>query len=89
MEPITEETEEDVTEDAAKMAHDIWSGWMQYMFTVTESDGMGGELIPSQLVKRWMRQMITPYSDLSEEEKESDRNVMRDLALVDYGGDGA
>ena len=29
----------------------------------------------------WMRQMNTPYADLSEEEKESDREVARKFLL--------
>ncbi len=33
--------------------------------------------------------MEMPYSDLSEEEKESDRNVARDLIWDDYQGDPA
>ena len=34
---------------------------------------MDGLLIPQELVERWQRQIATPYSALSEREKDSDR----------------
>lgn len=34
-------------------------------------------MIPAHLVDRWESQMNTPYSALSEEEKESDREQVR------------
>ena len=34
----------------------------------------GNLVIPAWAVNRWKRQMITPYSKLSEEEKNSDRD---------------
>ena len=37
----------------------------------------GSLTIPQELVRRWTEQMSTPYSGLSETEKESDREQVR------------
>lgn len=64
-------------ERLAALAHEQWAGWMRYLFSrcegpmpTWESDGL---LMPIEWVKRWERQMNTPYADLSEAEKDSDR----------------
>ncbi len=54
-------------------AHDMWSGWIQYMFSKSTINQDGTMTIPTWAVKRWTRQADTDYSDLPEEEKESDR----------------
>jgi hypothetical protein len=59
-------------EKLAKVQHEIWSHWMRYLFSVCE-EANGNLIIPPDKVKRWKRQMITPYQFLTEEEKESDR----------------
>lgn len=53
----------DLREELADLAHEQWSGWMKYMF----------ENWDDEHVARWERQMETPYSELSEEEQDSDR----------------
>lgn len=60
-------------ERMAEAAHDAWSGWMEYLFGKSQTLEDGSVVIPASLVERWKRQMHTPYSELSEEEKESDR----------------
>lgn len=72
----------DKREDLAEYAHDAWGGWMKYLFskgiiqnrynsvTGTFEDEL---VLPAWAVERWQRQMNTPYSDLPENEKESDR----------------
>jgi hypothetical protein len=37
----------------------------------------GSLSIPADLVRRWTKQMDTPYTDLTEPEKESDREQVR------------
>jgi len=70
---------EEPNELLAEYAHDAWSGWMKYMFEKCSkiNDDYGrhyGELkIPAWAADRWRRQMNTPYKDLPEEEKGSDR----------------
>lgn len=43
----------------------------------------GSLIIPGDLAARWSAQIVTPYADLSEAEKESDREqVRRYLPLI-------
>lgn len=63
---------DDLREKLAALAHVQWSGWMRHLFTKSKHIG-GAEVIPSEYVERWKRQMITPYADLPPEEQESDR----------------
>lgn len=64
----------------AELCHKQWSGWMKYLFSKCfpereQFDKENGNLIiPAWAVKRWKRQMETPYSKLSKKEKDSDRN---------------
>lgn len=60
-------------EELAEYAHDAWSGWMRYLFEKSTKNDDGTVTIPSWAVERWTRQMNTPYDELPEEEKESDR----------------
>ena len=67
-------------EKLAELCHEQWSGWMRYLFSKCGrySDGRDitpdeDAVIPQWAVERWQRQMQTPYADLSEEEKDSDR----------------
>lgn len=64
---------EELREDLAELAHEQWSGWMEYLFSKSEFKIDGTVIIPVWAVERWLRQMNTKYSDLSEKEKESDR----------------
>lgn len=60
-------------EQLAEYAHEAWAGWMRYLFEKCEDGPNGTENIPGWAVERWRRQMHTPYADLPEHEKESDR----------------
>lgn len=68
-------------EGLAEYAHDAWAGWMKYLFekgefrTVNKEDGTPTKIwvMPDWAADRWTRQMLTPYADLPESEKESDR----------------
>ena len=68
----------DLVETIADFIHDQWSHCMKYMFS---QGGHTGEprdrfyewCVRNPTIKRWERQMNTPYSELSEKEKDSDR----------------
>lgn len=74
-------------ETLAATQHAIWSHWMDYLFTkiikapYSNSDGYKGYMILQEDLLRWKHQMETPYTDLSEAEKESDRQIMRRFVL--------
>ena len=73
----------DVRELLAAYAHEAWAGWMRHMFGLSRPLGNGAMVIPANLVKRWTRQMDTPYAELPENEKPSDRKEAdRMLAIV-------
>lgn len=62
-----------VLEETSHEIHEIWTNWMTYLFTESIKNEDGTYTIPKDKVKRWMNQMRTPYSQLSEKEKNSDR----------------
>lgn len=67
-------TFEELTEPLADLAHQQWAGWMEYLFSKCAFNLVDGTAtIPAEFVARWQRQMNTPYADLPEPEKESDR----------------
>ena len=70
-------------ETKAAAQHAVWGHWMRYQFSVCLNtiDGDGSLIIPGELVKRWKRQMDTGYYDLSEDEKQSDRDIVRKFDL--------
>ena len=86
-------------EELASIEHTRWADWQEYVFEKCErhyniyKDKKTGELvqeetnklvIPEWAVKNWERQIKTPYKDLSEEEKNSDREqVMRYWYLLE------
>lgn len=57
----------------AKLAHEQWSGWMRYLFEKGVFNKDGTWTMPKWAVERWFRQMKTPFSELSDEEQDSDR----------------
>ena len=81
-------------EKLAKLCHEQWSGWMEYLFSkcfkdTGQFDKTNGNLvIPKWAVERWKRQMETPYSELSDKEQDSDRNEA-DKFLVIFNKKGS
>jgi hypothetical protein len=62
-------------EELADLCHKQWSGWMEYLFSKCVPCEVNEKciIIPAWAVERWKRQIATPYSELSEEEKNQDR----------------
>lgn len=79
------ELPDDKLEEIASLMHDMWAGWMRYIFEKAqildrETDPNTGH---EPNAARWQRQMNTPYADLAENEKESDRTEARKvLSLI-------
>lgn len=77
--------EPDLREQLAALAHEQWSGWMRYLFGCLEYAADADaepRLITLSSYERWKRQTRTPYAELTEAEKESDRKEAdRVLAL--------
>jgi hypothetical protein len=73
-----EKTLNELLETLAAIEHERWSHWQRYMHSKCIPRGDDGALlIPAELVKQWERQMATPYSELTNKEKESDREQVR------------
>lgn len=67
----------ELVEQLAAIEHDRWSHWQQYVHGQCVPGSDGSLTIPADLVRRWSTQMTTPYRDLAELEKESDREQVR------------
>jgi hypothetical protein len=70
-------TLDDLVERLAALEHERWSHWQQYLHSKCVPQPDGSLLIPADLVSRWQTQMAKKYNELSEDEKESDREQVR------------
>ncbi len=71
-------------EQLADKEHASWARWMTYLFSKCEKQTDGSLLIPATLVSHWEREIETPYSELPERYKQSDRNeVAHILPIID------
>lgn len=68
---------EEILEELASVEHMRWAHWQRYMHEKGQRQPDGSLVIPAELVEKWQRQIDTPYVDLSESEKESDREQVR------------
>lgn len=83
---------EELIEQLADIQHQIWSSWMEYLFSKCPNEvkfenakhfETANLIIPKDLVERWKRQIETPYSELTEAEKQSDRDqVLKFIHLL-------
>lgn len=64
-------------EKMADAQHKIWAHWMDYMFSTGKYNENGDWVMPKEKVDRWKKQAATDYNDLTEKEKESDRDIVR------------
>ena len=63
----------ELREPLAALSHEIWAHWMTYLFHKCYYPTNAEETIPEELAERWHMQITTPYADLTEREKDSDR----------------
>lgn len=74
---------DELFEKLASIEHERWSDWMKYMFSKQLIGLEGDTVLPKEHCDRWQKQMMTDYEDLSEQEKDSDREqVMRYFHLI-------
>jgi hypothetical protein len=64
-------------EELAALEHQRWAHWQKYVHDNGERQPDGSVLLPANLIERWERQINTPYKDLAESEKNSDREQVR------------
>ncbi len=70
-------------EQLADIEHQRWSDWQKYMHSKMIDNGKGFLEIDEEFINRWATQIRTPYSELSEKEKDSDREqVERYLPML-------
>lgn len=71
-----------LVEDLAAAVHDSWSHWMRWQLdTVGVEMPDGSIILPADSVKRWRRQMRTPYARLNLGEQQSDRTEVNGRLL--------
>ncbi|THV28985.1 hypothetical protein [Glycomyces paridis] len=71
-------------ESLAAIEHERWSHWQRYLHSRCEKGDDGSLTIPPDLAARWTTQLSTPFAELSEQEKESDREqVWRYLPVIE------
>ncbi len=75
------EKPDDLKEKLSELEHEQWVHWTKYML----------ENYDKENIKRWKRQIDTPYKDLSEKEKDGDREWAQkvlDICETHKGKDG-
>lgn len=74
----------DLIELLAAKEHERWAHWQRYMHGCATTGANGELTFPAEIVARWERQISTPYEDLPDAEKQSDRDqVMNYLPLLE------
>ena len=66
-------SDSDLREQLAALAHAQWSGWMQWLFQLSTTHSDETVTIQPEHALRWKHQMNTPYAELTEREKDRDR----------------
>jgi hypothetical protein len=70
---------EEFIEKGAELGHIRWANWQKYCHSKMKhlSCSPAYMSLPIEDFERWERQIATPYAELSEQEKESDRREVR------------
>jgi hypothetical protein len=80
---ITDQALDAMLDELAAIEHERWAHWQRYVHEQGVLERDGSLTIPAELVARWERQITTHYEDLSEAEKNSDKDqVARYLDLI-------
>jgi hypothetical protein len=65
---------ENLKEELSALEHERWAHWQKYLHGKCVANIDGSLTIPKHLVEKWARQINTPYAELNEAEKDSDRS---------------
>lgn len=69
-------------EAIAAVEHERWAHWQEYLHSQCDQLDDGSLRIPAHLVDRWRNQATTAYADLTEQERDSDREQAREYVLA-------
>jgi hypothetical protein len=72
-----EEILDGLLDELAAIEHERWAHWQRYVHSKAERQPDGSLLIPADLVARWEKQIGTPFDQLSNKEKSSDREQVQ------------
>ena len=78
----------ELLEKLASIEHERWAHWQGFMHEKGQRQPDGGLLLSAELISKWDRLIATPYTHLTVDEQESDRDqVRRYLPLIEktYG----
>ena len=64
-------------EQLAAIEHERWAHWQRFMHGKGERKPDGSLVLPADLVAKWERLIETPYAQLTDKERESDREQVR------------
>lgn len=78
--------EREFIEKCAQIEHIRWAKWQNYLYSfMTWNNLIGAWTLPHDKKEYWQQQINTPYQQLSESEKESDRREVRSyMPLVSH-----
>lgn len=78
-----EEAESELMEKLADIEHERWADWQRHVHSKGIRDSSGIRLT-RDLIERWDYQINTPYSRLTEDDKDKDRTqVMRYFPIIE------
>lgn len=66
--------EPELKEKLAEIEHTRWSDWQRYFHSKCQRNADGSLTVPAGYVAALERLIETPYADLTEEQKDNDRN---------------
>lgn len=67
----------ELLEKLAAIEHERWSDWQRYVHSICFVDENGNYSIPKKAFIAWKCLIDTPYKDLSEKQKQLDRDEVK------------
>ena len=83
LQKVSKFIEERLMEELASTEHERWSSWQQYLFDTGKCNSDGSVTLRWEDVEHWKKLIETPYKDLPEHSKQSDRDqVMKYINCI-------